>query len=126
MEVLATALFLGGEAVAIDERTTRKLIEDPKVVRERLMNKLHVPIDMNTENIKKLQKEIGNLHVLRSVELVTMAYEIGLLKKYFLEGQQKPVADLKKAVLEGALWGVKLNGCAVKTEEIEKIIKLER
>jgi hypothetical protein len=63
--------------------------------------------------------------VIRSTELVTIAYEKGLLDR-LTENAKKIVPDINKAVLEGALWGVKLNGCSVKEDEITDILKMEK
>jgi hypothetical protein len=32
----------------------------------------------------------------------------------------------KKTLLEGLLWGVKLNGCSVSEREIDEVIKIEK
>ncbi|MBI5073111.1 hypothetical protein HZA99_04795 [Candidatus Woesearchaeota archaeon] len=51
---------------------------------------------------------------------------MGLFNDYLLNATTKAVPNVKRAVLEGALWGVKLNGCSVKEEEIEDIMKMEK
>ena len=54
------------------------------------------------------------------MELVTVAYELGILDSYITK-----IPDARKNLLEGVLWGVKLNGCAVSKDEIEQIVNLE-
>lgn len=58
--------------------------------------------------------------MIRSVELVTIAYELGMLDKYLPNAP-----DPKKTLLDSVLWGVKLNGCAVSKHEIEQILRME-
>ena len=60
------------------------------------------------------------MKVIRSVELVTVAYENGILDRFITK-----IPDAKKNLLESVLWGVKLNGCAVSKDEIEQIIRIE-
>jgi hypothetical protein len=125
MEALAEALLNNADAIVIDERTTRTLIESPELLKTILEKKLHTEIKINDSNFKKLKQEIGKLFVLRSFELVAMAFELGLLNKYMLEEEKKKLPNLKRAVLEGVLWAVKLNGCSVKREDIYTLIKME-
>ncbi len=58
--------------------------------------------------------------MIRSVELVSVAYELGLLNKYLVD-----VPNPKKTLLEAVLWGVKLNGCSVSEREIAEIVRVE-
>ena len=125
MEALATALYFGSKTVVVDERITRMLIENPPDVKRTLERRLHTKVYMNEENIKSLHKEIKDLKVIRSIELVTVAYELGLLNRYKEKSQELFVKDVNKALLEGVLWGVKLNGCSVSEDEIKEIIRIE-
>lgn len=125
MEVVATGVHLGAAAIVVDERTTRVLIEQPKMVADRLMKKLHTRIDMNQENLSKFKKEVGKLRVIRSVELCVIAYELGLLEKYMFPEEEKTVPNPRRTLLEGVLWGIKLNGCSIGREELEDIVKME-
>jgi predicted nucleic acid-binding protein len=126
IEAVATAVFLKAEAIAIDERTTRHLIESPERIAQHMESTMHKTVTINSENLKRVKELIGNLKVIRSVELVTVAYEKGFLNKYTENAATRIVPNIKQAVLEGALWGVKLNGCSVKEEEINDILKMEK
>ena len=121
MSSLALALLLGSEAFVVDERTTRLLIENPRRLVEVLQNKLHTKIETSEENLRKFQSFAKAVKIIRSVELVTIAYEKGILNKYILH-----IPNAKQTLLESILWGVKLNGCAVSEKEIKQIMKLER
>ena len=117
--IVATMLN-NAEAFVIDERNTRLLIEDPQRLKTILGNKLHTNITVNKENLHEFKEMTKNIKLIRSVELVTIAYESGLLNKYLVD-----IPQPKKTLLEAVLWGVKLNGCSVSDREIEDIIQIE-
>jgi len=118
MQALATAILLNSKALAVDERTTRILIENPKTLEDILKNKLHTNIKVNKKNLKKFKELTEGIGVIRSIELIVVAFKIGLLDKYIAK-------EGKKQLLDALLWGLKLNGCAVSKNEIERIKKLE-
>ena len=120
MSVIAAATTLSADAVVIDEKTTRFLIENPKMIVEILKKTLHTPISINENNLKEFNNTVRNIKTIRSIELVTIAYEHGLLDNYITK-----IPDARKNLLESVLWGVKLNGCAVSKDEIEQIVKIE-
>lgn len=121
IESLAASVVTGADALVIDERTTRYLIEEPQRVVRRLKQKLHAKVHLNQESLSLLRKMIGRIKVVRSVELVTVAFELGLLDRYL--GGEATKRD-RMELLESVLWGVKLNGCAVSSDEISEIMKL--
>ena len=120
MEMLATALILNSDAVVIDERTTRVMLENPEDLTKLMEKKLHAKVLVDKSNLKKFLEETRGVRVLRSVELVTIAYEQKMLDMYLSPGK---VDD--KVLLESLLWGVKLHGCAVSRREIDQIIQVE-
>jgi predicted nucleic acid-binding protein len=121
IESIAAAMILGAEAVVIDEFITRTLIEDTPSVKDRLEKRLHLPVEADNKNIARFKGIIQGVVVIRSFELVTVAYEADLFKDYYLH-----LKDPKKTLLEGILWGIKLNGCSVSEEEIDEILNLEK
>ncbi len=121
MQALATAINLDSDAIVIDERITRLMIENPRIVAEIMRNKLHTHIQINMQNIDEFQQHTRRIRVIRSVELVTIAFEQGMLQKYLPERQ-----DGRRMLLDSILWGVKLKGCSVSPSEIERIMKLEK
>ncbi|MGM5484322.1 MAG: hypothetical protein ACQEP1_00415 [Nanobdellota archaeon] len=125
VEAIATALYHQVDTIVIDERITRKLIEDPKDVRETLRKRLHTKIHVDQDNLDKFFEEVKHLKVIRSIELVTVAYELGLLERYIENSEHMVIENLRDKLLEGVLWGVKLNGCSVNKEEIDEIKKIE-
>ena len=121
IETLAAALHLDTNIIAVDERTTRLLIEDPDKLAFILRHKLHTKIAVNKKALREFTSLTKGIKVLRSVEIVTIAYELGLLDSYI-----PTFPDGRKRLLDSILWGVKLDGCSVSRREIEQIIKLEK
>lgn len=93
--------------VAIDERTTRSFIETPEDLKRFLQKKLHSKITPNTKNYKFFQK----IKMIRSAELIYVAYKKGLVKRDFM-------------MLDALLYAVKFKGCSISGEEIQQIEKL--
>lgn len=120
IETLAAGLVLKADSIVVDEFITRNIVENPKLVHERLEGKLHLPVIQNENAIKNIRQEL-NLNILRTFELILIAFELGLFKDYYLK---LPYA--KKQLLEGLLWGIKLNGCSITEQEINEALKLEK
>ena len=120
IEALACAILYNADAMVVDERTTRLILEDPETMRRIFERKLHTKISIDRKNLNEFMKLAGRVRLIRSVELVTVAYELGLLDRYAAE-----IVEPKKNLLDAVLWGVKLDGCAVTKKEIDQIIRLE-
>jgi hypothetical protein len=120
IESVVAAKLLGAEAVVVDEFITRNLIEDPSSARERMERKLHMRVIADKDRVAKFRKLV-DIKVIRSLELVTIAYELNLFSDYVLQ-----LPNPKKTLLEGLLWGIKLNGCSVSEQEIEEVIKIQK
>ena len=120
MSAIALCLQKKADAFAVDEKTARLLMENPDRLHHILKHTLHTKVEKNKENLSKFRKITRSIRIIRSVELVTIAYEKGLLDKYLSNMQSS-----RKTLLESVLWGVKLNGCAVSKREIEQIIRID-
>ena len=120
MSVIAAAKSINADAIVIDEKTTRFLMENPKTLEYILKKTLHTSIDINQNNLKEFRNKTIGIKTIRSVELATIAFEQGILNDYITK-----IPDAKKNLLESVLWGVKLNGCAVSKSEIDQIVRLE-
>ena len=112
-EVSCLALFSllkekGIESViAIDERTTRMMIENPENLKELLKSKLHTSI-----SLKQNLSFLGNPKFIRSAELVYVAYKKGLI-------------SIKSSnILDALLYATKFKGCSISEQEIEEIKRL--
>ncbi len=120
METLSAALIYNAEAVAVDERVTRTLVENPRSLRVLMEKRLHMQLRLDEQKLRMFSELTGRLSIIRSAELVAIAYELGILDGFFVN---IPLA--RKKLLEAVLWSVKLNGCSLTDEEIEKIVKIE-
>lgn len=120
MEIVALAILSGSQAVVIDERTTRILIEDPKRLGSILSHKLHTKVQIEKDQLASFLSLIKNVRLIRSVELAAIAYEKGLLNDYL---PNLPYS--RKILLDAVLWGLKINGCSISGNEIDEIIRIE-
>lgn len=96
--------------IAIDERTTRILIEKPENLKELLEKKLHTKIETKKGSFEYFK----DLKVIRSAELLYVAWKKG-------------VVELKdgNTILDALLYAVKFKGCAISSEEIEEIKRMK-
>lgn len=94
--------------VAVDERTTRMLCEKPEILKRFLERKMHTKLTVDKEGFKMFK----GFKLIRSAELIYIAYKKGLLK--MKNGQ----------VLDSLLWAVKYKGCSISREEIDEIKRL--
>lgn len=124
IETLAADAVLDADATVIDERTTRMLLENPNKLRELMEGKLHTDIKMNEQNVAEFRKSLEDVQVIRSTELITVAYKMELFKEYLPESSEI-IKNPKELLLDALLWAVKIRGCAVSGKEIERIIRLE-
>jgi len=93
--------------IAIDERTTRMLIEDPKALERIMSAKLHTRVKL-TENVRKFPRA----KFIRSPELIYAAYKKDLLN---LKGTK---------ALEAAIFASKYKGSAISFEEVDILKRL--
>jgi hypothetical protein len=94
--------------IAIDERTTRMLVEKPENLKDLLERKIHVKMTI----VKRDFEYFKNFKIIRSVELMYVAWKKNLI-------------DLKKGnVLDAVLYALKSKGCSVSEDEINEIKKL--
>jgi len=121
MSCVAAALLLDTNIIVIDERTTRLIIENPHKLKNILEHRLHTRVEINNTNLKKFRNITKNIKLIRSVELVTLAFELGLVDKYLPN-----IENGRRTLLESLLWGVKLDGCSVSKSEIEQIMRIEK
>lgn len=94
--------------IAIDERTTRVLSENPESLAKMMSEKMHM-------NIKKASMNthiFPNYKFIRSTELVFVAYKKGVIN---IHG---------KDVLDALLYATKFKGSSISFEEIEELKKL--
>jgi len=112
-EMLALALELGIENILVDERTARMLIEAPLRLKKHLETEFQVNVMVNRGSFRDLSSRISTLNVLRSSELVILAYEQGYFKSF---------TNLQKEALEAALYKMKYSGCSISFDEIHAYV----
>ena len=117
VEALLLAVKLKADVLVVDERTTRLLLENPEKLRELLEKKLHTSVEINYNSLNKFNVQIGIINVIRSSELMMIAFEKGILEDYLVDG--------KKELIDAILWGLRLRGCSISNEEIDELIKIE-
>lgn len=117
LESLAFAHLARADAVVTDERITRAMVESPQLVKTILHKRLHMPIRVNKEAVKEFHNVTREIPILRSIELVSIAFEQGLLDEYLVG-----FPNAKRELLEGLLWGLKLKGASVSETEINQIM----
>lgn len=118
IEALVLALKLNSNAYVVDERTMRMIIEDIDGLKDLLERKLHTKISIDKNKAELIKKMFKDVNVIRSTELMLVAFEKGLFKDYV-----KNVG--KREFVDGLLWGLRLRGVSISTEEINKLVKLE-
>ncbi|MFH1256438.1 MAG: hypothetical protein V1494_04030 [Candidatus Diapherotrites archaeon] len=101
------------DALVIDERTTRMLIEAPKQLVKTMEERYLSEITVDEKRVREFRKFVGEPEIVRSVELIALAYERGCFR-----GE---LQETKKA-LSAALFAAKFAGCAVSFNEINAFL----
>ena len=81
VEALVLTQLLRGTYV-VDERNIRLLVEDYRKLAQLLERKLDTKITINNQNIKQFKSEIKDINIIRSAELMVVAFEKGLFNEY--------------------------------------------
>ena len=113
VEALVLAEKLGAHLVAIDERTTRMLVEEPEKLKRLISRRQHSKILRDKRLSDSISKRFGSLRFIRSSEIAALAFEKG-----FLKGE---IGSGKKA-LEAVLYSLRYGGCALGSSEIESFL----
>ncbi|MGC8929346.1 MAG: hypothetical protein ACP5OZ_02365 [Candidatus Woesearchaeota archaeon] len=125
IEAISAYKHLNAEAIVIDERTMRMLIEEPHALKKLMESRLHTNIEVNKENFIKLKNIFSGINVIRSTEIATIAYEKKILNTLIVPNEEKVYKNLKIELLESILWGLKLSGCSISEHEINGILRME-
>ena len=114
-EMLVLANRLQVSSLLMDERTTRILVEDPISMKKHLQQEFRANIMVNKKHLMDFSSKVKNLDVIRSTELLYLAYENGFLRHF---------NDIEKQAAEAALYNLKYAGCAVSFNELKQYAKL--
>ena len=94
--------------IAIDERTTRLLVERPENLKSIFEDRMNTRVTIKNQNLKFFR----DFMIIRSAELAYVAYKKNLL-------------DLKNGlVLDALLYALKFKGAAISGDEIEQIKRI--
>lgn len=107
-------------ALVIDERTLRMLIEDCARVQDLLENRFQKKVTSSDGPLKQFHQAVKGVSVIRSVELVGVAYGLGMLDAYLPQTKVGRNAG-NDVLIEAVLWATKFNGCAVTEHELSEI-----
>jgi len=118
VEILASALKLNAPIV-MDERTIRLMIENNLEMSKLLEIRFNKKVEVNPEKVKQFVDLTKTIKIIRSVELVGVAYALGFLEEYVPK-----MKEGKQRLIDSVLWSVKYNGCAVTEQEIEELKKM--
>lgn len=124
VEAVVMAKEYAADAVVIDERTMRKLIEKPSEVQKRIERKTHMPIHMNNNIREQLETEFAGIQVLRSIECILVAYKMKLLDRY-LSNKDQSKQGKRKNLLSAILWAIKLRGASITADDINYLVKTQ-
>lgn len=111
---IALARKLNINTLVIDERTTRTLLEAPLKLKEHLERESRKPVEINQKLFNSFLEKAGRFNIIRSSELIILAYEYGYFDKY---GKEKNIA------LESGLFTLKFSGCSLSYEEINDFMR---
>ncbi len=113
-ETLGLLKQLDSKILMIDERTTRLLIENPAALAGILSRRHNRKVMINGEKVRWFSENFRDINVIRSVELIALAYE---------DGAMHSELHTSKQALQAALYAAKYSGCAVSEDEIEEYLK---
>lgn len=123
IELIAVAINNKAHTVAMDERTTKQLIENPIHIARRLERKLHRRIHIDHEKISELHKMLMDIKVIRSIDILMRAFELGLYNDLIFKSEKKIFSNLRKEFAEGIAWACRFKGCALTDGEIKEYSK---
>lgn len=114
IEALALTKNINADALVMDERTTRMLLEEPQNLVNLFEYRHGKKISFDTQKLLELKKTVGKPIIFRSSELLAMGYEKNCFGKELEE---------TKASLKACLFSVKYAGCAISEYEIEEYLR---
>ncbi|MFH0955134.1 MAG: hypothetical protein V1777_03450 [Candidatus Micrarchaeota archaeon] len=109
IETMALYLSLQADAMAIDERTCRMLVEEPLRLQNHIAAKYDKKVSVNQAALAPIRQQFKSALIVRSCDLLAWTYKHDL---FGYELSQNP------ATLEASLFAVKTAGCAVASREI--------
>jgi len=116
VESVVCALQENAAGVVMDERTLRLLIENNRKMKRLLESRFKKKVEVNNGKMDEFSSQFKGLKIIRSIELASVAYKMGLLDSY-----GKCIKNKQSNIVDAVLWATKFNGCAVTEHEIDEI-----
>jgi len=123
-EVAVLAKKIKADAIATDEKTLRLLVEAPDSIKKILEKKFNSKVEVNEKELYNFNKEFKNIPVVRSVDLIALAYSMGIFEdtvKRFCPNRNR---QCKMEIIDGLLYSLRFSGCAVSFKEIEDYVNI--
>lgn len=110
-------LCLGvAQAIAVDEKTTRLLVESPSTLLERVATEFDSGVGFNEKNLRSWYALLPKTTVIRSTELIAVAASKGYFSQY---------RPLEAEALSASLAAVRNAGCSLTENELEEYSSIE-
>lgn len=113
METVIASMTKSKSSIVMDERTMRLLLEDSDSLKSLLERRSRKPATINEKNVKDFNQKVGKINIIRSIELVSLAFKFGFLDQFLPK-----LPNAWDVLLDSVLWNVKYNGCAVTEHEV--------
>ncbi|MBU2104796.1 MAG: hypothetical protein KKF67_03415 [Nanoarchaeota archaeon] len=94
--------------VAVDERTMRSLCETPESLKRFLERKMHTKIHAKKENFTIFK----SFRIIRSVELIYVAYKKGL------------IGGRNKKLFGSMIYALKFKGCSISRDDVDEMRRM--
>ena len=91
-------------------------MEAPLEMRSHLTGEFHTRVDVDREALDLFKEMTKGISIIRSAEIVALAYESNYFKKF---------REMETEAFESALYAVKFYGCAISFDEIREILREE-
>lgn len=121
-ELIALANHIKANFVGVDEKTTRILIETPEAIKQWMESKMHTPVSVDEENLKRFERYTKGLKVLRSSDIIAYAFKRGLFDRMIPPGRRDTVT-FRENFVKGFLWALRFSGCAIRENEINEYLE---
>lgn len=116
LECMAVYRKVRADAMLVDEKTARLVIESPRKLLETLRAEYRSRVDLNESAGVKLEELLSGVKVFRSSELLALAYGKG-----FFDGYKPVAAD----AFHAAEYAARNAGCSISAKELAEYEKLK-
>jgi len=114
-ESLALAGAIGAKVLAIDEKTTRLIVEDPMKLKEMVASEYAEKLVFEMPAYQKFRSLIPPLVIMRSAELLALAAKRGFFK---------PFASHEEEAFHASINSLRAAGCSLAQEEIKQYAEI--